>query len=147
MSYYVSQFDIGADFQQPHNFVKINGMLPVFHLPLKHYQRPNYTRIFQWINPKELGLSESSFDYLFTEREFQNVSATTVIINVSTAKLTMEFIKNDLSVQSDNSERHQLKPSLLVLDNFYTKKPIRIFNLKNGLGELCIFLVLQFESR
>ena len=139
MSYYVTQFDIGADFQQPHNFVKINGMLPVFHLPMKYYQRPNSTRIFQWINPTELSLSQSSFDYFFIEREFQNASATTVIINVSTAKLAMEFINNDLSVKSDSSKRQLLKPSLLVLDDFLTKKPIRIFNLKNGLGELFIF--------
>lgn len=153
MSYYVSQFDIGTDLQQPHNFVKINGMFPLLHMPQEYHKQPNYKKIYQWINPTKLGSSESYFDSVFIERKFQNGSATIVIINVSTAQLKMEFLKNDLAIKTDDSKQKQLETSLLVFDweavksqsntIWDPKKPkkpkIRIFNLKNGSGEICIY--------
>ena len=154
MSYYITEFDIGPDLQQPHNFVKINGMSPILHLPMEYGQQPNYSRLYHWINATELGLNESFFDFVLTKREFQNVSTTTVIINSSTAKLTIEFLKNDLSVETGNAEQKQLKRkqfkrSLLILESDRlkdTKKTIRIFNLQNGSGELCIYSFFFIEN-
>ena len=145
MSYYITEFDIGADFPQPHNFVKINGTSPIFELPMEYHKQPNYTQLYQWIKPFDLDLNESSFDYAFTNREFQNASETTVIINTSTGKLSMEFIRNDLFVKSENSKRKRLKPSLLILE-LDPKKTNRIFNLKNGSGELCTVVVKSRRS-
>ena len=137
MSYYVNQFDIGGDLQQPHNFVKINGMSPISSSPVNYHQRPNYRKRYKWLNPTKLGFNESSFDSLYNKREFRNTSATTVIINVSTGRLTLEFMKSNLFIKADNSKGQQLKPSLLILD--HTNKPIQIFNLINGLGKFCIY--------
>ena len=154
MSYYIAEFDIGTDLEQPHNFVKINGMSPIFHIPMEYGQQPNYRRLYQWINATELGLTERFFDFVLTKREFQNVSTTTVIINSSTVKLTIEFLKNHISVKNGNAEqkqlkRKQLKRSLLILESTVfkdTKKTIRIFNLQNGSGELCIYSFLFKEN-
>ena len=136
MTYYISQFDIGADFDQPHNFVLINGEPPVSYFPLEYHQQPNYKIQYQWINSSELGFIESFFDSVLTERQFQNVSASTVIINSSSAKLRMEFIKNELPSDTGDADRQQqLKTALLILDPF-SDKPVQFFNLTDGSGEL-----------
>ena len=129
---------------QPHNFVLINGEPPVFNLPLEYQQQPNYKTQYQWINAAELGFSESFFDSVLTKRQFQNVSATTVIINSSTAKLRMEFMKNNLLMDTDSvNPEKQLKTSLLILDSSSESKPVQLFNLKNGSGKFNIHLIRQ----
>ena len=160
MSYYITEFDIGADLQQPHNFVKINGISPILHLPMEYGKQPNYRKLYQWINATELGLDESHFDSALTMRQFQNASTTTVIINSSSAKLTVEFLKHDLSVERVKSKRKQLKQkqlkrSLLILikdqkidKRFKTiTKMVRICNLKNGSGELWIHFLFRLIVR
>ena len=144
MSYYISQFDNGADSQQPHNFVLINGEHPVLHSALKYHEQPDYKQQYQWINASEFGLEESFFDSVFTKRQFQNASATTVIINSSTAKLRMEFTQNHLRMDTDNVDpKKQLKTSLLILDPRSESKPVQLFNLKNGSGEFGIHVARQ----
>ena len=145
MPYYITEFDIGTDLQQPHNFVKINGMSPMFHSPMKYRQQPNNTYLYEWINMTDFGLNKTLFDSVLTKRNFQNANATTIIINSSTAKLRMEFVKKNLFVKSDNSKRQQFKQSLLILDQNATK-PIHMFNLHNGSGELSIFsFISEYE--
>jgi len=109
MSYYITQFDIGANLEQPHNFVKINGMSPTLHLSMEYHQQPNYTKLYEWINLSNFSRNES----FLAKREFQ-ANATSVIINSSTAKLKMEFMKNELFVDTDDAKQ-QLKQSLLIL--------------------------------
>ena len=134
MSHYISQFDNGADSQQPHNFVLINGEHPVLHSALKYHKQPDYKQQYQWINASELGFSESFFDSVVTKRQFQNGSAT-VIINSSTAKLRMEFTHNHLRMDTDNVDpKKQLKTSLLILNKSSKSKPVQLFNLKDGSG-------------
>ena len=137
MSFCITEFDIGTDLEQPHNFFKINGMSPTFHLSLEYYQRSNYTKLYEWVNSSDFGLNESWFDSVLTERDFHN-NATNVIINSSTAKLKIEFMKNVLLVEPDNAKQQKLKRSLLILDR-HAIKPIQIFNLQNGSGEICIY--------
>ena len=139
MSYYITEFDIGTDLEQPHNFVKINGKSPIFHFPMKYIQQPNYTERYQWINLSDFGLNESCFDSVLTKREFE-ANVTTVIINSSTAKLKMEFVKNDLLVETNDAKRQELKWSLLILDKD-ASKPIQIYNLQNGPGESFVFIL------
>ena len=135
MSYYITEFDFGTDLEQPHNFVKINGTSPILHVPLEYVHQPNYSQLYQWIKLTDFGLNENIFDSVLTNREFK--PASTVIINSSTAKLKMEFMKNDLFVETDNAKQQKLKPSLLILDND-ANKPVQLLNLQNG-GELCIY--------
>ena len=137
MSHYITEFEIGTDLEQPHNFVKINGKSPILRIPIEHFQQPNYTKLYEWIDLSDFGLNETFFDSVLTKREFQ-ANATTAIINSSTAKLRMEFMKNDLFVETDIAKQQQFEPSLLILDQDATK-PIHIFNLPNGSGELCIY--------
>jgi len=140
MSYYITEFDIGTDLEQPHNFVKINGTSSILHVPMEYLQQPNYTNLYQWINLSDFGLNETFFDSVLTKREFKIASTTTVIINSSTAKLKMDFMKNDLFVETDNAKRQQLKQSVLIMDN-EPGTPVQIFNLQNR-GELCIHFFL-----
>ena len=120
---------------QPHNFVLINGEPPVFNLPLEYQQQPNYKTQYQWINAAELGFSESFFDSVLTKRQFQNASATTVIINSSTATLRLEFRMNHLPMDTDYvNPKKQLKTSLLILNKSSKSKPVQLFNLKDGSG-------------
>ena len=143
MSHYISQFDVGEDFQQPHNFVLINGERPVFNFLLEYYEQPNYKMQYQWMNASQFGLGESFFDSILTKRDFQNATETTVIINSSTAKLRMEFMKKDLSMNTGSANSRQpLKTSLLILDPF-SEKPVRFFNLTDESGDLS----LTFASR
>ena len=144
MSHYISQFDNGADSEQPHNFVLINGEHPVFHSALEYHEQPDYKIQFQWINASELGFSESFFDSVLTKQQFQNGSGTTVIINASTAKLRMEFRMNHLPMDTDIvNPKEQLKASLLILDPISKSKPVQLFNLKNGSGEFSIHFARQ----
>ena len=135
MSYYITEFDIGADLEQPHNFVKINGMSPFLHLSMEYHQQPNYTDLYEWINASDFNL----FDSVLTKGEFQ-ANATTVIINSSTAKLKMEFMKKDLFVETDDA-KDQLKQSLLMLGPEATQ-PVHLFNLQNGSGDYFIYFSL-----
>ena len=96
MSYYISEFDNGADSEQPHNFVLINEEHPVLHAALEYHRQPNYKKDYQWINASELGFSKNGFDPVLTMRQFQNASATIIIIYSSTAKLRMEFMNYNL---------------------------------------------------
>jgi len=137
MSYYIGQFDDGADLQQPHNFVLINGEHPVFNLPLEYHDQPNYNLQYQWLNSSQFGLPKTFFDPVLTQREFQNASGTTVIINSSTAKLRMEFAKNDLSIKTDNANSTKQSKTLLILDqDSFSVKPVRFVNLTTESGQL-----------
>ena len=142
MSHYITEFEIGTDLEQPHNFVKINGKSPILRIPIEHFQQPNYTKLYEWIDLSDFGLNETFFDSVLTKREFE-ANVTTVIINSSTAKLRMEFMKNVLFVETDIAKQQQLERSLLILDpvaNIGTNiKPIHIFNLPNGSGKRCIY--------
>ena len=141
MSYYITEFNIGADSQQPHNFVKINDAFPILHMPLKYPQQPNYTKLYEWINPSEFGLNKSVFDSVLTKRKFQEANSTTVIINSSTAKLQIQFMTNDLFVETDIAKQQELKRYLLIIDHKATK-PIHILNLQNKSGELWIYYLI-----
>ena len=144
MSHYITQFDDGADLKQPHNFVLINGKPLILHSALEFLDQPNYRQQYRWINASALGFSESNFDSALTKREFQNASATTVIINSSTARLRMEFRKNHLPMDADNVYPiKKWKASLLILDSSSESKPVQLFNIKNGVGELSIHFARQ----
>ena len=141
--------DFGEDLEQPHNFVTINAEIPDYHMMLEYIRQPDYALQYEWINGSALGLNQTWFDYFLSKREFQEVSTTTVIINSSTAKLRMEFLKKDLSFGNNNAKQ-QLKPLLLILDQaeagYKPKKLVRLFNILNGSGKFNYCSVINIKN-
>ena len=156
MDNYIEELDYGTDLQQSHNFITINQESGMDNFLMKFIKQSNYTMLYQWMEPSKFGLDKSFFaSNLKNVREFQNTSKTTVIINASTAKLKIEFVKNNLLDEITINSTQQLSNSLLILgsrpermDFFSTnlipaQSTIRVLNLTDSLG-LCYFKLTLF---